>query len=151
MLFHKVFRGESCNLEVKEPSEEIRQKEQSTFHIPCDVSVAQCHDKGALQFTWHVFRKSSSEQLDLVSGSSKYSLLKEGTLAVKSFQVADSGIYHCGVSIRDHVGTGAQVIGNGTVVAATGERRFMGSMAVSREEREIEFFCLVFCNVMYYC
>ena len=137
MLFHKVFRGESCNLEVKEPSEEIRQKEQSTFHIPCDVSVAQCHDEGALQFTWHVFRKSSSEQLDLVSGSSKYSLLKEGTLAVKSFQVADSGIYNCGVSIRDHVGTGAQVIGNGTVVAATGERRFMGSMAVSREEREI--------------
>ncbi|XP_041942062.1 uncharacterized protein si:ch211-139g16.8 isoform X2 [Alosa sapidissima] len=114
-LIFTVFRVDSCKMEVKEKSiTEIWLMEEESHSIPCDVSVTQC--PGGVDFSWHVFRKSSYEWLNLDAGSSKFSVLNEGALEVKSFHVVDSGIYHCGVEYHR---TGKQIIGNGTVVTVT--------------------------------
>lgn len=104
-------------MEIKESSKEIWLTEKKSHSLPCDVSVnGQCTN---VKFTWHVIRESSYEWLDLDSGSLKYSIMKEGALKVKSFDISDSGIYYCGVA-EEHI----QIVGNGTAVTVTGKKRF---------------------------
>ncbi|XP_062387097.1 uncharacterized protein si:ch211-139g16.8 [Sardina pilchardus] len=116
-LIFTVFRVDSCEMGVKEPIKEIWLVEDESRCIPCDVSVSGC--LGEVHFTWHVFRKSSSEWLNPDLGSPKFSVQTEGGLKVKSFQEDDSGIYYCGVTATGHHGTQKQIIGNGTVVTVT--------------------------------
>ncbi|XP_063073068.1 uncharacterized protein LOC134463752 [Engraulis encrasicolus] len=115
LLFTAVFRVDSCGLVPKETSSELWPKEDSTFHIPCDVNVVQCGNKKNTEFTWHVLRKSSSELLNTGS-SPKYAVLEKGALTVRSFNANDSGVYFCGVSLGDQGKKGQQMIGHGTRV-----------------------------------
>lgn len=103
-------------MEIKESRKEIWLTEEESHKLPCDVSVTkQCTE---MEFTWHILKESSYEWLNLSSGSSKYSVVNEGALEVKSFDVSDSGIYYCGVAGKEKA-----IIGNGTVVMVTGKRR----------------------------
>lgn len=124
-------------MEIKESSKEIWLTEKESHNLPCDVSLTgQCPN---VKFTWHVLKESSYEWLDLGSGSLKYSVMNQGALEVKSFDVSDSGIYYCGVA-----GNHKRIIGNGTVVTVTGGRRFAIKVKCDCIQRGNKLCCLLF-------
>uniref|UniRef100_A0A8C1DTP7 Si:ch211-139g16.8 n=1 Tax=Cyprinus carpio carpio TaxID=630221 RepID=A0A8C1DTP7_CYPCA len=103
-----------CKVDVQQPTELMREKEQQSVSIPCSVTVSSCSESQT-QISWYVFRRDSHYQLDLQSHSLRYTL-EQQDLRISSLSEADSGVYYCAAALLDVAHSGAQAIGQGTTL-----------------------------------
>ncbi|XP_050956550.1 immunoglobulin superfamily member 6 [Labeo rohita] len=99
-----------CKLDVQQPTKLIRRKEQQSVSIPCSVTPSSC-PKEKLQIFWYVFRKDNHSLLD-----SKTSSSEDLDLKISSLSLADSGVYYCAAALLKVANSGAQEIGQGTIL-----------------------------------
>ncbi|KAF5888969.1 immunoglobulin superfamily member 6, partial [Clarias magur] len=98
-----------CNIKIEQP-QSLYGRINQNISIPCNYSRT-CSSNNDVQ--WYVFRTNSTHQLNI---EQKKYRLDGANLHISGLSQSDEGVYHCAVSNKDSVYSGAQAIGTGTTL-----------------------------------
>lgn len=105
-------------VDVQQPTELMRKKEQESVSIPCAVNVSSCQHTP--QISWYVFRKDYHYQIDVSSQPLKYKV-DHHDLEISSLSKTDCGVYYCAAALLNVAHDGTQAIGQGTTLKVSGK------------------------------